>query len=148
MIAEPVAAAYHYATTHAGLEGKTLLVYDLGGGTFDVTVIVVEEAEIKVICVAGDATLGGDDWDSDVALWMGKKLAAECGVSDTELVQDPETMQTLLRSAEAAKRQLSSKEVTAVRILTELGRVRLDFTRAEFDEITRQRLERTLDLTK
>ena len=148
VIPEPVAAAYHYATTHAGLEGKTLLVYDLGGGTFDVTVIVVEDLKIREICVAGDATLGGDDWDSDVALWMGKKLAAECGVPDTEVTRDPETMQTLLRCAETAKRQLSSKEVTAVRILTELGRVRFDFTRAEFDEITQQRLERTLDLTE
>ena len=148
VIAEPVAAAYHYATTHEGLEGKTLLVYDLGGGTFDVTVIVVEEAEIRVICVEGDAALGGDDWDSEVAQWMAKKLAAECGASETELTRDPETMQTLLKAAETAKRQLSSKEVTGVRLLTEFGRARFDLTRAEFDRITKQRLEHTLELTE
>ena len=70
LIPEPVAAAYYYATTRERLEGKTVLVYDLGGGTFDVTVTRADDARIENMCLKGDVLLGGDDWDEAVAIWL------------------------------------------------------------------------------
>ena len=148
VIAEPVAAAYYYARSREELEGKTLLVYDLGGGTFDITVIWVDGLFTKVVCVDGDAHLGGDNWDSVVANWLAEELARECGKDADEVAEHDETMQVLLNAAETAKKQLSSKETTKVRVLSELGQMRIDFTRKQFDEITNKLLDKTLKLTR
>ena len=147
VITEPVAAAYYYATSREGSEGKTLLVYDLGGGTFDVTVIRSDASEIREVCIEGDARLGGDNWDSAVANWLAEELARACGKDADEVAEHDETMQVLLQAAETAKKQLSSKEATKVRVLSELGQMRIDFTRKQFDEITNTLLEKTLRLT-
>ena len=148
VIPEPVAAAYYYATSREGSEGKMLLVYDLGGGTFDVTVIGSEAAEIREVCIEGDARLGGDNWDSAVANWLAEELARACGKNADEVAEHDETMQVLLEAAETAKKQLSSKEATKVRVLSELGQMRIDFTRKQFDEITSKLLDNTLKLTR
>ena len=148
VIPEPVAAAYYYATSREGSEGKMLLVYDLGGGTFDVTVIGSEAAEIREVCIEGDARLGGDNWDSAVANWLAEELARACGKNADEVAEHDETMQVLLEAAETAKKQLSSKEATKVRVLSELGQMRIDFTRKQFDEITSKLLDKTLKLTR
>ena len=148
VIPEPVAAAYYYATSREGSEGKMLLVYDLGGGTFDVTVIGCEAAEIREVCIEGDARLGGDNWDSAVANWLAEELARACGKNADEVAEHDETMQVLLEAAETAKKQLSSKEATKVRVLSELGQMRIDFTRKQFDEITSKLLDKTLKLTR
>ena len=148
VIPEPVAAAYYYATSREGVEDKTLLVYDLGGGTFDVTVIRADAREIREVCIEGDARLGGDDWDSAVANWLAEELARECGTDADGVAEHDETMQELLNAAETAKKQLSSKEATKVRVLSELGQMRIDFTREQFDAITRRLLDKTLTLTR
>ena len=148
VIPEPVAAAYYYATSREGSEGKMLLVYDLGGGTFDVTVIGSEAAEIREVCIEGDARLGGDNWDSAVANWLAEELARACGKNADEVAEHDETMQVLLEAAETAKKQLSSKEATKVRVLSELGQMRIDFTRKQFDDITSKLLDKTLKLTR
>ena len=150
VIPEPVAAAYYYATSREGLDGKTLLVYDLGGGTFDVTVIVIKAnpTEIRVVCIEGDASLGGDNWDSAVANWLAKRLAHECNKPLDEVADHDETRQILLASAETAKKQLSSKQTTRVRVMSEVGQMRIEFTREEFDEITKDLLNETLTRTQ
>ena len=148
VIPEPVAAAYYYATSREGSEGKTLLVYDLGGGTFDVTVIRSDATEIREVCIEGDARLGGDNWDSAVANWLAEELARACGKNADEVAEHDETMQVLLEAAETAKKQLSSKEATKVRVLSELGQMRIDLTRKQFDEITSKLLDKTLKLTR
>lgn len=149
VIPEPVAAAYYYATSREASEGKTLLVYDLGGGTFDVTVIRSDANEIRVVCIEGDARLGGDNWDSAVANWLAEELAGACGKDPDEVAEHDETMQALLKAAETAKKQLSSKEVAKVRVLSDLGQMRIDsFTRKQFDEITSNLLDKTLKLTR
>ena len=148
VIPEPVAAAYYYATSREGSEGKTLLVYDLGGGTFDVTVIRSDIAEIREVCIEGDARLGGDNWDSAVANWLAEELARACEKTADEVGEHDETMQVLLEAAETAKKQLSSKESTKIRVLSELGQIRIDFTRKQFDEITSKLLDKTLELTR
>lgn len=147
VIPEPVAAAYYYAT-RGEIEDKTLLVYDLGGGTFDVTVIKADEKEIREVCIEGDARLGGDDWDGAVAKWLAEKLARECGKDADEIAENYETMQALLAEAEKAKKQLSSKETTKVRVLSASGQMKIDFTRKQFDEITSDLLDKTLELTR
>ena len=148
VIPEPVAAAYYYATSREGSEDKTLLVYDLGGGTFDVTVIRSDAAEIREVCIEGDARLGGDNWDSAIANRFAEELARECGMNADDVTEHDETMQVLLEAAETAKKQLSSKESTKVRVLSELGQMRIDFTRKRFDEITGKLLDKTLKLTR
>ena len=148
VIPEPVSAAYYYATTREGLEGKTLLVYDLGGGTFDVTVIKVAATEIRVVCVDGNARLGGDNWDGEVANWLGAELARKCGKNPEEVNEHDETTQVLLNAAETAKKQLSSKETTKVRVLSEFGQMRTDLTRKQFNEVTKDLLHKTLKLTR
>ena len=148
VIFEPVAAAYYYATSREGLEGKTLLVYDLGGGTFDITVIGVDATEIREVCIEGDARLGGDDWDGAVANWLADALSRECGKDAGEVAEHDETMQVLLNAAETAKKQLSSKETTKVRVLSEIGQMKIDFTRKQFDEITKKLLDQTMSLTR
>ena len=148
VIPEPVAAAYYYATSREGLEGKTLLVYDLGGGTFDVTVIRADANEIREVCIEGDARLGGDNWDGAVANWLGEELARACGKDADEVTEHDETMQVLLSAAETAKKQLTSKETTKVRVLSEFGQMRIDLTRKRFDEITKELLDKTLKLTR
>lgn len=147
VIPEPVAAAYYYAT-RGEIKDKTLLVYDLGGGTFDVTVIRADEKEIREVCIEGDARLGGDDWDGAVANWFAEKLARECRKDADEVAEDDETMQALLAAAETAKKQLSSKEATKVRVLSAFGQMKIDFTRKQFDEITNDLLDKTLQLTR
>ena len=148
VIPEPVAAAYYYATSREGAEDKTLLVYDLGGGTFDVTVIRSEATEIREVCIEGDARLGGDNWDSAVANRLAEELARACGTSADEIAEHDETMQALLEAAETAKKQLSSKETTKVRVLSEFGQMKIDFTRKQFDETTAKLLDKTLKLTR
>ena len=148
VIPEPVAAAYYYAMSREGLDGKTLLVYDLGGGTFDVTVMRVEATEIRVVCIEGDARLGGDDWDSAVANRLGEELARKCGKDADEVGDHDETMQALLSAAEKAKKQLSSKETTLIRVNSELGRMTIDFTRKQFNDVTTELLDKTLHLTR
>ena len=149
VIPEPVAAAYYYVN-RAGLGGKarTLLVYDLGGGTFDVTVMRADAAEIRVVCIDGDPRLGGDDWDAAVAEWLAGELARECGKDVATVTEHDETMQVLLKEAEEAKKQLSSKETTRVRMLSDFGKMRIEFTRKQFDEITNRLLDKTLELTR
>ena len=122
-------------------------MYDLGGGTFDVTVIKADATEIRVVCIEGDARLGGDDWDGAVANWLAEELARQYGKDADEVADHDETMQALLEAAETAKKQLSSKETTKVRVLSELGQMRIDFTRKQFDEITKKFLDKTLKLT-
>lgn len=148
VIPEPVAAAYYYATTRERAEARTLLVYDLGGGTFDSTVMTADSTEIRVVCIDGDRSLGGDNWDAAVAECFAARLARECGKDLGDVVQHDETMQVLLGHAETAKKHLSSKEVTKVRVLSELGQMRMDFTRQNFDDLTNELLYKTLKLTR
>ena len=77
LLAEPVAAALHYqAVTGAGRGGRHILVYDLGGGTFDTTVIRLDGDDIAVVCTDGDARLGGADWDAIIADYLLDQFAA------------------------------------------------------------------------
>ena len=144
IINEPTAASLAY-----GLEKKsdeTILVYDLGGGTFDVSVLDVSEGLIEVKSTNGDTHLGGDDWDQKVVDFLADSFQRAQGI---DLRKDPQALQRLRDEAEKAKIALSAQVATSINIpyvtLDATGPKHLDetLTRAKFEELTRGLLERT-----
>ena len=148
LIPEPTAAAIFYGMTEDTSRNQTVLVYDLGGGTFDATVIEVDAGNIEVVCVDGDHNLGGANWDEDVATWLAGKFSAEHGTKTSELMDSDETWQELLDLTETAKRSLTSKTKHSSRVTHGTNRSRIELTRDEFDAITDGRLENTIMLTR
>lgn len=145
IINEPTAAAITYGVIDNNTE-KTILVYDLGGGTFDVTIIHVKPGEIRVICTGGDHMLGGKDWDDTVILYVEDEFKKQTGMSDN-ILDDPETLQEITLAVEKAKKLLSSKEKAPISINYKGARAKIEITREKFDELTKPLLERTISLT-
>lgn len=146
IINEPTAAAITYGVTDDS-SNKTVLVYDLGGGTFDITMINIKPGEIRVICTGGDHNLGGKDWDERVLMYLAEQYQNETGTPDN-ILEDAETLQELILSAERAKKLLSAKEKAPVAVNYMGERVRVELTREKFDELTEDLLTRTIDLTR
>ncbi|MBK9622953.1 MAG: molecular chaperone DnaK [Candidatus Obscuribacter sp.] len=143
IINEPTAAALAY-----GLDKKkdeTILVFDLGGGTFDVSIMEVGDGVFEVKSTSGDTHLGGDDFDHKLVEWFAKEFKAQEGV---DLTKDPQALQRLTEAAEKAKIELSSVNETSVALpfitANETGPKHLDMklTRAKFNELTRELVER------
>lgn len=131
---EPVAALYHCDSMN-DLKGKTVLVFDLGGGTLDVVAAEISETEIDEIAINGDIHLGGSDWDLAFVKYIKEKhLKGKTFESDDE--------QDLLLNVEKAKIALSRKEKTRITVSTKQGRVPVELNRAEFDECTKPLLEK------
>jgi molecular chaperone DnaK len=145
IINEPTAAAIAYGVTSQS--DQTILVYDLGGGTFDVTVIKIEDGNITVICTDGDHDLGGSNWDEIIASYFAEEWQKQNGSSDDPMSFD-ETLQDLKAKAEQAKQALTARESTSVPIVHDAQRVRVELTREKFDELTEGLLSRTIELTK
>ena len=144
IINEPTAAALAY-----GLDNESeqkIMVYDLGGGTFDVSVIEIGDGVIEVLSTNGDTHLGGDDFDNRVMQWMIDEFKAKEGV---DLSGDKMAMQRIKEAAEKAKKELSNATTTNINLpfitATADGpkHLDLDLTRAKFDEITSDLVERT-----
>ena len=146
IINEPTAAAITYGVTDDS-QNKTVLVYDLGGGTFDITMINIKPGEIRVICTGGDHNLGGKDWDDRVLMYLAEQYQTETGTPDN-ILEDAETLQELSLAAERAKKLLSAKEKAPVAVNYMGERVRVELTREKFDELTEDLLTRTIDLTR
>jgi molecular chaperone DnaK len=143
IINEPTAAALAY-----GLDKEndhTVLVFDLGGGTFDVSLLDIGEGVIEVKATNGDTHLGGDDWDQRVVEYLAKRFKGQYGV---DLAQDKMAVQRLREAAEKAKIELSSSSETTVNLpyitASAEGPLHLDekLTRAQFQELTEDLLER------
>ena len=145
IINEPTAAAITYGVADDSIE-KTVLVYDLGGGTFDVTMIHIQPGEIKVVCTGGDHNLGGKDWDDKVLVYLDDEFQRQTKKSESVL-DDPETLQELVLATEKAKKLLTSKEKAPISINYKGERVRIELTREKFDSLTNDLLERTIKLT-
>lgn len=146
IINEPTAAAIMYGVTD-NKDEKVVLVYDLGGGTFDVTIIHIKPGEIEVICTGGDHTLGGKDWDDTIIMYIDDEFQRQTGTSESVL-DDPETLQEITLSAEKAKKLLTSKEKAPISVNYKGKRARIELTREKFDELTHPLLDRTIALTK
>ena len=142
---EPTAAAMAYGFLEND-EKRVVFVYDLGGGTFDVTMMDIAEKSVKVICTGGDHQLGGNDWDNRLAIYMAEIFAQKTGVKD-DILDDPMTCQDLVATAERAKKVLSQRDRCDVSVTYGGERVRFEITRSTFEHITRDLLERTILLT-
>ncbi|MEU8001315.1 Hsp70 family protein [Catellatospora sp. NPDC049111] len=145
IVPEPVAAALQYEVVD-GADEKTVLVYDLGGGTFDTTVIRISAAEITVLVTDGDQTLGGADWDRRLVEHLRQEVVAATGAGD-DAAEDQQFEQELLITAEATKRLLSRAESRPV-VLRYAGKpVRIELTRATFEQLTQDLLDNTIAIT-
>jgi molecular chaperone DnaK len=145
IVNEPTAAALAYGLDKGDHE-QTILVFDLGGGTFDVSLLEIGEGVVEVKATSGDNHLGGDDWDTRVVEWMTKKFKDNNGV---DLSKDKIALQRLNEAAEKAKIELSSSSETTIHLpyIThgESGPLHFEekLTRAEFQKMTSDLLDRT-----
>ncbi|MDR2932269.1 MAG: Hsp70 family protein [Oscillospiraceae bacterium] len=146
IINEPTAAAITYGVEGMS-ENKVVMVYDLGGGTFDVTMIDIQPDAIKVICTGGDHALGGKLWDDRVIEYVAEEFARQTGSSE-DILSDPETLQELSISAERAKKMLTAREKAPISINFKGERARVELTRDQFNTLTADLLERTILLTQ
>ncbi|GAA0943704.1 Hsp70 family protein [Pseudonocardia zijingensis] len=155
VLSEPIAAALAYgfgrldgaAVAATGPGHETVLVYDLGGGTFDATVIELADRRISVLAVEGDHQLGGADWDERVALHLSRRFCAENPDAEDPL-DDSAGSQALVLAAERAKHHLTDAESTDVVVAHDGARATVRLTRAELEEMTAPLLRRTVELTR
>jgi molecular chaperone DnaK len=145
VIPEPTAAALAYGLEQT--QEQVILVYDLGGGTFDVTLIAIDATEITVVCTGGDHQLGGKNWDEAIVDFFVQRFAEETGVPVDSLLEDPETFQELFTAAERCKKNLTTRQSTVEAVRFGPDRVNVELTRETFDRITSRHLEQTLSLT-
>src|SRR6201994_1347539 len=146
IVNEPTAAALAYGLDK-GEKEQTILVFDLGGGTFDVSLLEIGEGVVEVRATSGDNHLGGDDWDDRVVEWLVDKFKATRGI---DLTKEKMAMQRLREAAEKAKIELSSSQSTSINLPyitvdADKNPLFLDeqLTRAEFQKITQDLLART-----
>lgn len=144
IINEPTSAALSYGLDHG--EARKIMVYDLGGGTFDVSVIEIGEGVIEVLATAGDNHLGGDDFDDRVTNWIVSSFKAEQHV---DVSHDFAAMQRIREAAEQAKKELSTADSTNI-VLPYLTQAKgeplhldVTLTRAKFNELVRDLVDRT-----
>ena len=146
IVNEPTAAALAYGL-EKGEKEQTILVFDLGGGTFDVSLLEIGDGVVEVRATAGDNKLGGDDWDQRIVDWLVEKFKASSGV---DLSKDKMAMQRLREAAEKAKIELSSSQTANINLPyitvdADKNPLFLDenLTRTEFQRITQDLLDRT-----
>ncbi|MCD7883818.1 MAG: molecular chaperone DnaK [Lachnospiraceae bacterium] len=144
IINEPTSAALSYGLDHG--EAQKVMVYDLGGGTFDVSIIEIGEGLIEVLSTSGDNHLGGDDFDARVSDWLVAEFKSE---HHTDISKDVAAMQRIKEAAEQAKKELSTSESTNI-VLPYLTQVRGEavhlertLTRTKFNELTADLVRRT-----
>ena len=150
IINEPTAAALAYGLDKEN-EHHKVLVYDLGGGTFDVSILELGDGVFEVLSTNGDTKLGGDDFDNVLMNYMADQFAKENGV---DLRNDKMALQRLKEAAEKAKKELSSSQTTNVNLpfitVNQDGPLHLnmDITRAKFDQLTEHLVQRTIEPMK
>lgn len=155
VLSEPIAAAFSYGfgrldgSVDVGKGGarETVLVYDLGGGTFDATVIELADRRISVLAVEGDHQLGGADWDERIALYLSQQFCAANPDAEDPL-DDSAGSQMLVLAAERAKRELSEADSTEVVVAHDGARAVITLTRDELESMTAPLMRRTIDLTR
>jgi molecular chaperone DnaK len=152
IINEPTAAAIAYGVQQGFLSesGATqrqerILIYDLGGGTFDVTLLDIKGHQYNAIATAGDVFLGGIDWDQRIIDHLAEQFQQEHGV---DLREDPVALQTLIQDAEDAKRSLSQRDSINIGVNHGGQRLRIKLARSEFESMTEDLLQRTLFTTQ
>ena len=144
IVNEPTAAALAYGLDKKGSDQR-ILVFDRGGGTFDVSILDLADGVFEVLATNGDNHLGGDDWDQRVIDWLADKFKQDNGI---DLRQDPMALQRLKEAAENAKKELSAAQTTNINLpfitadASGPKHLNYDLTRGEFERITHDLLER------
>lgn len=149
IINEPTAASMAYGLDDSS--DQTVLVFDLGGGTFDVSILDLGGGVYEVVATNGDNALGGDDWDEAIIEWLADNFESDHGI---DLLEDRQALQRLKDAAEEAKIELSSRKETTINLpfvtATDSGPVHLEetLTRATFESLTEDLTERTVGPTE
>jgi len=146
IINEPTAAAIAYDSIFT-TEDRVVLVYDLGGGTFDITMIDIRKDSVEVICTGGDHHLGGKDWDDRLITYLAQVFQNETG-SGEDILDDPDTLQDLIITAERAKKNLSQRSKAPISISHAGERVKVIIEQEKFESLTADLLDRTMDFTR
>ncbi len=145
IINEPTAAAIAYASLKPP-EKRVVLVYDLGGGTFDITMIDIQPDSIEVICTGGDHNLGGKDWDDCFLADLSQEFQKKTG-QNVDILDDPCTCQELQITIEKSKKALGLRKKIPVIISHNGTKVKFDYDRQRFEGISQALLERTISFT-
>lgn len=152
IINEPTAATLAYAwmrgelgRTDLGRDEKTIMVYDLGGGTFDVTVVRYTPTHFRVLATDGDVMLGGIDWTNRIVEHVAEQFRRKYG---TDPLSDPETRLVFTQECERAKREISAKAQTPVNLYFQGKSLTVAVTRGDFERMTGDLLQRTRDTTE
>ncbi len=145
VLSEPTAAAIAYGLQYT--HEQTVLVYDLGGGTFDITIIALKRDETTVIATGGDHHLGGRDWDSTLVSYLAQQWQEQTESAEDPL-ETPETLQDLWLKAEKAKWALTARLETRVAVSHGGRNVKVVVTRDKFNELTASLLDRTILFTR
>lgn len=144
IVNEPTAAAITYGYRVGG-KTQTILVYDLGGGTFDVSLLRIEADAIRVLTSLGDHELGGKDWDDRILELLARRFVDEFGVDP---LSERDSLSDLLVRAEEAKRRLSSAMSTRISVVHGAHKATYELDRATFESLTGDLMERTTSLTR
>lgn len=142
ILQEPTAAAISYGMKAEG--EQTIMVYDLGGGTFDVTIISVKPGVIEVAATGGDHHLGGKDWDEVITNYIVDQYCSATGESADSILEDSIKLGDLELKSETAKKQLSQRDATSIRFEGE----RVNLSREQFNTLTAGLLQSTIDKTR
>ena len=142
---EPTAAAIAYGLEQG--DDQTVLVYDLGGGTFDVTMIDIKDRLIRVICTGGDHRLGGVLWDEAVVMYLAEQFREQTG-EESDPLDDPEVLNDLFLQAERGKKTLTQRDKAPFRVTHAGKQARVELDRSKFEEITKPLMDRTIELTR
>jgi molecular chaperone DnaK (HSP70) len=142
---EPTAAAIAYGLEQG--EDQVVLVYDLGGGTFDITMIAIQERLIRVICTGGDHRLGGTLWDEAIVVHLADEFKRQSGL-ESDPMDDPEVLNDLFLQAERGKKTLSLRDKAPFRVTHAGQQVRVELERPQFEALTLPLLDRTIGLTR
>ncbi len=142
---EPTAAAIAYGLEHG--EDQTVLVYDLGGGTFDITMIEIKDRLIRVICTGGDHRLGGVLWDEAIVMYLAEQFRSQTG-EQADPLDDPEVLNDLFLQSERGKKTLTQRDKAPFRVTHAGQQARVELDREKFEEITKHLMDRTIELTQ
>ncbi|MDC7951573.1 Hsp70 family protein [Methanomassiliicoccaceae archaeon COG_1] len=146
IINEPTAAAISFGFGSPGGGSRRILVYDLGGGTFDVTVLEIDGRSFTAVATDGERLLGGKDWDEALTRVIVSKIAEQSGLDEEEIEADEDVRQSLIVDSEILKKRLSTAESTKGTITVSGQKVIYTVTRTEFDTATRSLLETTFGI--
>lgn len=145
IVTEPVAAALSIGSSFD--HDETIMVYDLGGGTFDTTIMHAGSGKVKVFAVEGDRELGGADWDAALMELVVEKFKQETGIDEDPLLDDDFRIELQL-NVEDLKKSLTQREEAKTRLNYDGNRATISISRTEFEEVTKHLVDRTIEVSK